>query len=497
MGLTVKKSGSPALGIDIGTSLIKLVEARPGKDGIQITALGIAPTPPGCIDNEIIIDPKTLGQAIRSLITESGISCKKSVSSVSGQSSVIVRIIEVPKMTKQELAETMKWEIERHVPFAANEVVMDFQPVERPDGDPADQNMDVLLAVAQEAVINSHVETLQAAGIEPTAIDVEPLAAARALIDAVGDGAQEGTVVIIDIGASSSELAVYRNGIIAFPRTLPMAGNTITQALSNHLSISIEQAERLKREHAVVLLDRLDLINAAPDMDDMQSGGFGQDDSTMGFSAPQTDQPAEQEYPFMPGLGYGPGLNPTPEEEKPAPVVDTMPDFDIDIGGASAAAPKPVMDFDLPESGDLAIGSTPKLDLSEPGDMMSAGSQGIVDVTGAEGGMMAAVEYSDEAVFQAIAPVLGDLLAEIRRSLDYYISRFQSQPDRILICGGTARIKDLDQLIQMELGIPCSIANPMQNFSVLSKSLSQDYLEDVASIFPVSIGLAIRDMMGE
>ena len=124
-----KSHGGPTVGINIGTSLIKVVEARPGKDGPQITALGVAPTPPGAIDNEVIVDPQTLGQAIRRLLSESGISCKKCVSSVAGQSSVVVRIIEVPKMTRQELAETMKWEVERHVPFAANEVIMDFQPV--------------------------------------------------------------------------------------------------------------------------------------------------------------------------------------------------------------------------------------------------------------------------------------------------------------------------------------------------------------------------------
>ena len=170
MGLLGESSGGPTVGVDIGSSLIKVVEARPGKDGIQITALGVAPTPTGAIENEVIVDPQALGRALRQLLLESGISCKRSVSSVSGQSSVIVRIIEVPKMTKPELAETMKWEIERHVPFAANEVMMDFQPVERPAASPDDQNMEVLLAVAQQEVVNRHMETLFAAGLEPSAV---------------------------------------------------------------------------------------------------------------------------------------------------------------------------------------------------------------------------------------------------------------------------------------------------------------------------------------
>ncbi|MCL6630965.1 MAG: pilus assembly protein PilM, partial [Armatimonadetes bacterium] len=256
MAIAVKSKTGPTIGIDIGSSLIKVVEARPSKGEVQITALGIAPTPPGTIENEIITDPQTLGQAIRQLLTETGISSKRCVSSVSGQSSVIVRIIEVPKMTKQELAETMKWEIERHVPFAANEVVMDFQPIERPNASPDDQNMEVLLAVAQQELINGHIEALFAAGVEPVAIDVEPLAVSRIFIDAAIDGFKDKVVAIVNVGASTTEMGIYQNGLLSFPRTLPIAGDTITRALSDGLQISLAQAERLKREKAVVLLDR-------------------------------------------------------------------------------------------------------------------------------------------------------------------------------------------------------------------------------------------------
>ena len=89
---------------------------------------------------------------------------------------MVVRVIEVPKMSRQELAETMKWEVERHVPFAQNEIVMDFEPLREPDADPNAQNMEVLLAVAQEELINRHVQTLRLAGLKPMAIDIEPLA---------------------------------------------------------------------------------------------------------------------------------------------------------------------------------------------------------------------------------------------------------------------------------------------------------------------------------
>jgi len=492
MGLQVKSGGRPTVGINIGSSLIKVVEARLGKDGIQVTALGVAPTPPGSIDNEIVVDPQALGQAIRQLLTESGISCKRSVSSVAGQSSVIVRIIEVPRMTKQELAETMKWEVERHVPFAASEVVMDFLPIERPTTSPDDQNMEVLLAVAQQEVVNSHVEALFAAGLEPVAIDVEALAVGRSLIDMSSNGARGQTIAIVNIGAAATELGIYQNGLLAFPRTLPIAGDAITRALSEGLNLSAEQAERLKRERAVVLADR-----AAPAPEVAPIGDYGRPGETVGLSALGAEEAPSGDLDFIPGLGYG-----LPAEEK-AEAESAVPEFDIDMGEAAPEPAKPVMDFDL-SAGEQepAPAPGPYLDLSGPvGGEAEAEDLPVpaaYDVSASdERGEVALSEFSEELISDTMSPVLNDLIAEIRRSLEYYASRFQSQPDRILLCGGTSKLKGLDELFQGELGIPVVLANPLQNVTVLSKVLSQDYLEEVAAVFPVSFGLAIRDMIGE
>ena len=498
MGLLSESSGGPTVGLDIGSSLIKVVEARPGKDGIQITALGIAPTPPGAIENEIIVDPQTLGRAVRQLLSESGILCKRSVSSVSGQSSVIVRIIEVPKMTRQELAETMKWEIERHVPFAANEVVMDFQPIERPTASPGDQNMEVLLAVAQQEVIGRHLETLFAAGLEPAAIDVEPLAASRALIEVAGNGAREQTIAIVNIGALATELAVFEKGLLAFPRTLPIAGDAVTRALSNSLRIPIEQAERLKRERAAVLLDRAAQLSPPGGVPGVQPvGGFEEPEGTVGLSAPAEEAP-DAGLGYIPGLGYGS----SPEGLKADTGEGGLPDFDIDIGAPAAEPAEPVIDFDLSIGEDFAAPPKPQLDLSEPagGDTGEASLPAPAPIALSplgEGGPEEQKDFSQEVIFDAMSPVLNDLIAEIRRSLEYYVSRFQNQPARILLCGGTAKMKDLDKLLQNELGIPVTIANPLQNVTVFSRSLSEGYLGEVAAIFPVSVGLAIRDMIGE
>ena len=486
MGSRGKSGGAPTVGVNIGTSLIKVVEARPGRSGAQITALGIAPTPPGTIENEVVVDPQTLGQAIKRLVQESGISCKRCVSSVSGQSSVVVRIIEVPKMTKQELAETMKWEVERHVPFAANEVVMDFQPIERPNAALDDQNMEVLLAVAQQEVINSHVQTILAAGLDPVVIDVEPLAICRAVIDASPNGAKDQTIAIVNIGAAATDMGVYQNGLLTFPRTLPIAGDAITRALSDGLSISLVQAERLKRERAKILLDRSDALSQPLGFDVSQDRGPA--DSTIGMSAAPGGE-ADDDLGFIPGLGFGYGSEP----EASGAVASDAPDFDIDLGGLpfgmgldeetepGASPMDPKLDF---SSDAGAMGEAP--DISMPGPVSPSG------VSDSE-----LASFTEEQIYDAIGPMLHDLIVEIRRSLEYYTSRFQSQPDKIMLCGGTSKLQNLDRLLESELGITVELADPLAGVAISSRSLSDDYLHEVAQIFPVGVGLAIRDMIGD
>jgi len=177
----------PVIGLDIGTQQIKFVEMRPTKSGLTVTSLGVGATPFGVLQNNIITDPQLMGQTIRQLLKESGATAKRVIGTVAGQSAVVIRIIEVPKMTELELKETMKWEVERHVPFAPSETVIDYHllPSLDPQND-SNPNMEVLLAVAQQDIVNNYIDTVYAAKLDPVAIDIEPLAAARAIIEVDG-----------------------------------------------------------------------------------------------------------------------------------------------------------------------------------------------------------------------------------------------------------------------------------------------------------------------
>src|SRR5262249_24043135 len=141
----------------------------------------------------------------------------------------------------------------------------DFVKIDRPEGYAEGQNMEVLLPAAQQDVVDRHVEMLFAAGLKPTAIDVEPLATGRTLLEASPNGAHQPghTDAILNIGASVTELSLSRDRRLTFTRALPMAGDNFTRAISDMLQIDLATAEIYKRDLGEVLLDQM-----------QQSGGF-------------------------------------------------------------------------------------------------------------------------------------------------------------------------------------------------------------------------------
>lgn len=241
------------LGLDIGSDTIKVVEmASKGRGTFLLLNYGITPTPPGAVYNGDVRDPDMIGEAIRQLLATRKIKSRQVVSSVQGQQSVVVRIIELPRMSPKELGETMRFEVERHIPFAASQIIMDYAVLNRPGEAPDSPNMEVLFAAAQEEMINVHVDALKQAKLKPKAIDVQPLALSRSMVEYAGNGrgAVGETVAVVNIGAQVTDLSIIKDGILHFPRTIPIGGRSITQRLSEGLGVSEQQAERLKRQYA-------------------------------------------------------------------------------------------------------------------------------------------------------------------------------------------------------------------------------------------------------
>jgi len=453
-------AGGSFVGLDIGSNQIKVAELRRSGNTVQVVAMGVAQTPPDAYSQSDVVDAQMLGQAVKELLKQSGISTKDVVSSVSGQASVVVRVIEVPQMNDNELAETMKWEVERHVPFANSEVVMDYARIDRPEGYAEGQNMDVLLAVAQQDLIDRHVEMLTAAGLKPKFIDVEPLALGRTLLDLDTEPRQAGyTVCILNIGACNTEIGIYRDKLLTFPRTLPIAGDNMTRAIAQNFGVDTVTAEKYKLDFAEVILDQL--APATPDFGGGATfgGGLGFQD----FSAPPVNPFGAPPDPFTAAATAGESAGASP----------------FDFASPGEAPP--------PQTG-------APLEFGAPAPQAPALAENLPASVGYNDPAREAMKFQ---VFSAIAPILAELSQEVRRSMDYYRGRAgDAFVNEIQLVGGTANLKGLAQFLEMELGIPVRVPDVMKHVQITAKSMSQNYAHEVAPLFPISIGLGVRELIG-
>ncbi len=499
-------AGGSYVGLDIGSTLMKVAEVRRTNKGLEVVALGLAKTPIEAYENNLIVDVQILSKAVKALLKEAGISTKQCVSSVSGQSAVVVRVIEVPKMNPAELKETMNYEVERHVPFASSGggVITDYVPIERPEGVADGQNMEVLLAAAQQDTIDRHVEMLFAAGLKPVAIDVEPLAIGRTLLETGSADAQQPghTVAIVNIGASITDVGIYRDKLLCFSRTLPIGGDNFTRAIGEYLQVDLETAEKYKYDVGEVILDQLGGQQPMYNPDHGFGGGGG--GGFMDFTAPQepvptmtTDASPSGRTPFITQGQQTPAVPSSPSGRMPfdfsQPGVEPAQSGGMDLGRQPTDVQTDSQRLDASVQGEAGFYQPPTNDLGGFNPVAPPPLDPHLPVPASA----PANDALRQQVFAAISAVLVDLAQELKRSIDYYRSRAGDAPvHEMLLVGGSAKLRGLAPYLEGSLeNIPTRLGDPLQNITVTSKQFSQEKLHEVAALFPVSIGLGARDLV--
>jgi type IV pilus assembly protein PilM len=244
MGLFSKKKN--LVGLDVGSSSVKAVEMKPGKgESWQLTTIGLEYLPPEAIVDGQIMDSTSVIDAIQRLFSEYKIKTTDVATSISG-SSVIVKKIQLPAMSEQELAESIHWEAEQYIPFDIQEVNLDYQVL---DPGAAGGNMDILLVAAKKDKINDYQSVITQAGRNPVVMDVDAFALQNAY--EMNYGVEPGRVVaMVNIGASQANINVVRGETSIFTRDITtIGGNLYTEAIQKDLNVTQEQAENTKLGH--------------------------------------------------------------------------------------------------------------------------------------------------------------------------------------------------------------------------------------------------------
>ena len=263
------------IGIDIGSTSIKLVKLKGAKGSYEIEYVGIAPLPSEAIVDNSLMDTSAVVDGLKSLFHGLGITkLKDAASSVSGNS-VIIRKISLAAMSSEALEDEIQWEAEQYIPFDINDVNIDFQALDPDDNDPS--KMNVLLVASKKDIINDYLSVFAEAGLKLVLVDVDAFAVQNAF-ELNYELSPDEVYALVNIGASMMNLNVVRGGVSLFTRDVQVGGGMFTEEIQKKMGISSEEAEKLKvsaaRSSSADLLESITKINETLSMEIRRSLDF-------------------------------------------------------------------------------------------------------------------------------------------------------------------------------------------------------------------------------
>jgi type IV pilus assembly protein PilM len=233
--------GKNLVGVDIGTSSIKVCQVKETRRGYTLQRAGYADLAQHTIVDGQVMDAGRVVEALQRIFQDSKIRQKDIALSVSGQS-VIIRKITVPMMTPAELEEQIHWEAEQHIPFDIKDVQVDYQVLRRR---PEASQMELLLVAAKRDQINDFAQLARDAKLKPVVCDIDAFTVQNVFEVSRGLPPEQ-TIALINVGASVASLNVIAAGVSAFTREITTGGNSITEEIQKQLGVPFDQAEAYK-----------------------------------------------------------------------------------------------------------------------------------------------------------------------------------------------------------------------------------------------------------
>nr|WP_186293340.1 pilus assembly protein PilM [Chitinimonas sp. BJB300] len=236
------------IGLDISTSAVKLVELSEAGKHLTIERYVIEPLPKDAVSDGNIVNLDAVSEAVKRAWRVMGTRVK-GVALALPAAAVITKKITVPAgQSENELEQQVETEANQYIPFALDEVNLDFQ-VLGPSAATPDE-VEILIAASRKEKVEDRVAAVEAAGLKAVVMDVESFAtqAAYELIERqLPSNGRDQTVVIVDIGAAMMHINVLRDGQQIYSREQAFGGNQLTHDIQRKFSLSPEEAEAAKR----------------------------------------------------------------------------------------------------------------------------------------------------------------------------------------------------------------------------------------------------------
>ncbi len=233
-----------SVGIDIGSKTIKIVELSHEGGKFRLKASGIVghqgKTPEQVKDDK---EFAVLADAVKKLHKEAKIT-SKDVAIALPETQVYTRTIKFPQLTDAEIASAVRWEAEQYIPIPVNEAIVQHQIIDRRE-DTSPPSVSVLLVAAPKALVEKYARVVEMAGLSLSSVETDLIALVRSLAPL------DQTVLLVDFGGRSTDIAVAKNAQLIFSRSIPTAGEAFTRAVSQTLGIEESQAEEYKRTYGL------------------------------------------------------------------------------------------------------------------------------------------------------------------------------------------------------------------------------------------------------
>ena len=245
----MKNTAAPRLvGLDLGSSGIRAVEARRGRDGWRITKAAEVELAAGAIHAGVIVDQPTVSKALRRLWRTGRFSTRK-VAAAMSDAGVITRQVDLPWMPADDFRSALKYQVVDALPVDLATVELDYQPLAEfsvPDGHGHSTDMlQVLLVATPTEAVTDLCSALIAARLEPVQADTSAFALIRAANAGTLRESEECTA-LVDIGADVLTVVVHQAGRPLFIRSIPgQGGDLATLTVASAMGIELDQARAL------------------------------------------------------------------------------------------------------------------------------------------------------------------------------------------------------------------------------------------------------------
>jgi type IV pilus assembly protein PilM len=230
------------LGLDIGSTSIKLAELDVSRRGATLNSFAVAPLPPQALVNGDFADVSAISEVVGGLFQTLQSKRRHVACSIFGNS-VIVKKVSIPKMEEKMIVEQIKWEAEQYIPFDINEVNLDYRVLKSGADNP--ETMDLLLVAAKQESIFKYADILKNLGKNLAIVDVAGFSLAQCFEKNYGSTKNQ-VFALIDVGGMITNITILDRGEIAFSRDILMGGATYTSEIQKGLGLSFNEAESMK-----------------------------------------------------------------------------------------------------------------------------------------------------------------------------------------------------------------------------------------------------------